>query len=77
MIKNSIEEELEAHAQRLLALYTKVTKASDKVVEHPYRLQPSLGVTQREKALFAYYEELYLWEHPEPKKERMVLTKYL
>ena len=35
-------------------------KANDKVVVYPYRLQPSLGVTEREQLLFEKYKLLYL-----------------
>ena len=34
--------------------------ATDKVVVYPYRLQPSLGVTEREQLLFEKYKLLYL-----------------
>lgn len=34
--------------------------ATDKVVVYPYRLQPSLGVTERERLLFEKYKLLYL-----------------
>ena len=34
--------------------------ATDNVVVYPYRLQPSLGVTEREQLLFEKYKLLYL-----------------
>ena len=37
-----------------------IAKATDKVVVYPYRLQPSLGVTEREQLLFEKYKLLYL-----------------
>lgn len=37
-----------------------IATATDKVVTHPYRLQPSLGVTDRELLLFEKYKLLYL-----------------
>lgn len=37
-----------------------IVTATDKVVTHPYRLQPSLGVTEREQLLFEKYKLLYL-----------------
>ena len=37
-----------------------IAKATDKVVLYPYRLQPSLGVTERELLLFEKYKLLYL-----------------
>ena len=37
-----------------------IAAATDKVVLYPYRLQPSLGVTEREKLLFEKYKLLYL-----------------
>ena len=37
-----------------------IAKATDKVVVYPYRLQPSLGVTEREQLLFEKYKILYL-----------------
>lgn len=37
-----------------------IATATDKVVTHPYRLQPSLGVTEREQLLFEKYKLLYL-----------------
>ena len=37
-----------------------ITTATDKVVVYPYRLQPSLGVTEREQLLFEKYKLLYL-----------------
>lgn len=38
----------------------KIATATDKVVTHPYRLQPSLGVTEKELLLFEKYKLLYL-----------------
>ena len=38
----------------------KISTATDKVVVYPYRLQPSLGVTEREQLLFEKYKLLYL-----------------
>ena len=37
-----------------------IAMATDKVVVYPYRLQPSLGVTEREQLLFEKYKILYL-----------------
>ena len=37
-----------------------IAAATDKVVVYPYRLQPSLGVTEREQLLFEKYKILYL-----------------
>ena len=37
-----------------------IATATDKVVAFPYRLQPSLGVTEREQLLFEKYKLLYL-----------------
>ena len=37
-----------------------IATATDKVVVYPYRLQPSLGVTEREYLLFEKYKILYL-----------------
>ena len=37
-----------------------IASATDKVVVYPYRLQPSLGVTEREQLLFEKYKLLYL-----------------
>lgn len=37
-----------------------IATATDKVVAYPYRLQPSLGVTEREQLLFEKYKLLYL-----------------
>lgn len=37
-----------------------IAVATDNVVVYPYRLQPSLGVTEREQLLFEKYKLLYL-----------------
>lgn len=37
-----------------------IATATDKVVVYPYRLQPSLGVTERELLLFEKFKLLYL-----------------
>lgn len=37
-----------------------IAAATDNVVLYPYRLQPSLGVTEREQLLFEKYKLLYL-----------------
>ena len=37
-----------------------IAMATDKVVVYPYRLHPSLGVTEREQLLFEKYKLLYL-----------------
>lgn len=37
-----------------------IAAATDNVVVYPYRLQPSLGVTEREQLLFEKYKLLYL-----------------
>lgn len=37
-----------------------IATATDKVVVYPYRLQPSLGYTEREQLLFEKYKLLYL-----------------
>ena len=37
-----------------------IATATDKVVVYPYRMQPSLGVTEREQLLFEKYKLLYL-----------------
>lgn len=51
------------HEARLEELWRKAQAASgSKVVEHPYRLHPTLGVTERERALFNYYRERFLWK---------------
>ena len=44
----------------LRKLDRQIAKATDKVVVYPYRLQPSLGVTEREQLLFEKYKLLYL-----------------
>ena len=44
----------------LRKLDRQIAKATDKVVVYPYRLQPSLGVTEREQLLFEKYKILYL-----------------
>ena len=45
----------------MLRLRVRAKLAGDQVVAHPYRLQPSLGVTAHEQARFALYGELFLW----------------
>ena len=37
-----------------------IVTATEKVVVYPYRLQPSLGVTEREQLLFEKFKLLYL-----------------
>ena len=37
-----------------------IAMATDNVVVYPYRIQPSLGVTEREQLLFQKYKLLYL-----------------
>lgn len=37
-----------------------IATATDKVVVYPYRIQPSLGVTEKEQLLFEKYKILYL-----------------
>ena len=37
-----------------------IATSTDQVVVYPYRLQPSLGVTEREQLLFEKYKILYL-----------------
>ena len=44
----------------LRKLDRQIEAATDKVVVYPYRLQPSLGVTEREQLLFEKYKLLYL-----------------
>ena len=44
----------------LRKLDRQISTATDKVVVYPYRLQPSLGVTEREQLLFEKYKLLYL-----------------
>lgn len=44
----------------LRKLDRQIDAATDKVVVYPYRLQPSLGVTEREQLLFEKYKLLYL-----------------
>ena len=44
----------------LRKLDRQIATATDKVVVYPYRLQPSLGVTERELLLFEKYKILYL-----------------
>ena len=44
----------------LRKLDRQIEAATDKVVIYPYRLQPSLGVTEREQLLFEKYKLLYL-----------------
>ena len=44
----------------LRKLDRQIEAATDNVVVYPYRLQPSLGVTEREQLLFEKYKILYL-----------------
>ena len=44
----------------LRKLDRQIATATDNVVVYPYRLQPSLGVTEREQLLFEKYKLLYL-----------------
>ena len=44
----------------LRKLDRQIATATDKVVVYPYKLQPSLGVTEREQLLFEKYKLLYL-----------------
>ena len=44
----------------LRKLDRQIATATDKVVVYPYRMQPSLGVTEREQLLFEEYKILYL-----------------
>ena len=44
----------------LRKLDRQIDTATDNVVVYPYRLQPSLGVTEREQLLFQKYKLLYL-----------------
>lgn len=51
------------HKQRLEELKQKVNSARRLlIVSHPYKIHPSLGVSEWEQAMFDYYKELYLWE---------------
>ena len=44
----------------LRKLERQIDTATEKVVAYPYRLQPSLGVTEKEQLLFEKYKLLYL-----------------
>ena len=48
------------HRWALRKVDRQIEAATDKVVVYPYRLQPSLGVTEREQLLFEKYKILYL-----------------
>lgn len=52
---------MQLHEERLERLRKRVARADKTtIVSFPYRLQPSLGVTERELLLFEKYKLLYL-----------------
>lgn len=55
--------EFEKHRIRLAWYRRKLSRADrEKIVDYPYQLLPSLGVTAYEQAYFEYLKELYLWQ---------------
>ena len=52
---------MQLHEERLGRLRRRVAKADKTtIVAFPYRLQPSLAVTEYEMAMFDLYEEMFL-----------------
>lgn len=52
---------MQLHEERLERLRRRVAKADKTtIVSFPYRLQPSLAVTEYEMAMFDLYEEMFL-----------------
>lgn len=52
---------MQLHEERLERLRRRVAKADKTtIVEFPYRLQPSLAVTEYEMAMFDLYDEMFL-----------------
>ena len=52
---------MQLHEERLERLRKRVAKADKTtIVAFPYRLQPSLAVTEYEMAMFDLYEEMFL-----------------
>lgn len=52
---------MQLHEERLERLRRRVAKADKTtIVAFPYRLQPSLAVTEYEIAMFELYEEMFL-----------------
>ena len=59
---------MQLHEERLERLRKRVAKADKtKIVAFPYRLQPSLAVTEYEMAMFDLYGEMFLHK---PKRRR-------
>ena len=53
--------QMQLHEERLERLRKRVAKADKtKIVAFPYRLQPSLAVTEYEMAMFDLYGEMFL-----------------
>lgn len=53
--------QMQLHEERLERLRRRVAKADKTtIVAFPYRLQPSLAVTEYEMAMFDMYEEMFL-----------------
>ena len=53
--------QMQLHEERLERLRRRVAKADKtKIVAFPYRLQPSLAVTEYEMAMFDLYGEMFL-----------------
>lgn len=53
--------QMQLHEERLERLRRRVAKADKTtIVAFPYRLQPSLAVTEYEMAMFDLYEEMFL-----------------
>lgn len=60
--------QMQLHEERLERLRKRVAKADKtKIVAFPYRLQPSLAVTEYEMAMFDLYGEMFL---NKPKRRR-------
>ena len=60
--------QMQLHEERLERLRRRVAKADKtKIVAFPYRLQPSLAVTEYEMAMFDLYGEMFL---NKPKRRR-------
>lgn len=52
---------MQLHEERLERLRRRVAKADKTtIVAFPYRLQPSLAVTEYEMAMFDLYDEMFL-----------------
>lgn len=58
--KTATERKMIRRKWALRKVDKQIATATDKVVTHPYRLQPSLGVTEKELLLFEKYKLLYL-----------------